>query len=80
MPFESKFIKEKLTKQPIGHKSANIEFFGLDHKITSDFFVKMNYFHFLSICFLWPKQLDAVTSQTANRPQTADMGFLGLDH
>ena len=34
-----------------GRQSAEMAFFGLDHKITSDFFVKMNYFHFLSICF-----------------------------
>ena len=53
---------------PIGPKSAEMGFFWLDHKITSDFFVKMNYFHLLSIIFWCPELLEAVIAQTANRP------------
>ena len=49
-------------------KSAEMGFFWLGHKIRSDFFVKMNYFHFLNIKFWWSKQVDALLAQTANQP------------
>ena len=61
-------VTSQTANWPMGRQSAEMAFFGLDYKIRSDFFVKMNYFHFLSICFWWPEKIDALTSQTANRP------------